>query len=319
MKSLISIHKITKYRKKNKFLILNYLNKDILLNKVSFHIYENEILGLIGESGSGKSILAKILVNLVEPDFGKIYYKNEDISKENAREFKKKLQIVFQNPKLVLNLKMTVFQTISEPILSHKLYKQKSEVVAKVNELMKEVHLNEKYVNYLVEDLKLIDLKKLMFARSLSVDPEFIIIDELLSQQDSIYLNFTINLIKEIKNKRNISILLISSNLKLISSLVDRVSIFYKGNLIEIIPKENFNEKGLHPYTELLFNKNDKDIDSIEDYLQLLKVKRPPIENMCIYVDRCNYAQEICYKKKPKLKEFENEHFISCLLYDEKN
>jgi len=318
MKPLISIHKITKTSKKSKILFLDYLKKEFLLNKISFHIYENEMIGLVGESGSGKSIIGKILVNLINADSGKVYYKNKEFLEYNQRELKKKLQIVFQNPKDVLNLKMTVYQIISEPIISHKQYEQKSEITNKVKNLMNEVSLNYKFLNNLAEDLSLIDLKKLMFARALSLDPEFIVIDELLSQQDSIYLNFTINLIKEIKKKRKVSILLISSNLKLILNLVDRVAVFYKGNLIEIIPKERFSEMGLHPYTELLFNKNDSDINNIDDYLQLLKIKRKQVENRCIFIDRCNFVQDICYKKKPKLKEIEEEHFLSCLLYEEK-
>ncbi len=318
MKPLISIYKLTKYVKKDKVLFLNYFNKTKLLNNVSFNIYEKEMIGLVGESGSGKSILGNILVNLSSADSGKIYYKNKEFLEYNQRELKKKLQIVFQDPKTVLNLKMTVYQIISEPIVSHKLYKQKAEILDNVKKLMKEVSLKEKYLYKLAEDLNLINLKKLMFARALSLNPEFIVIDELLSQQDSIQLNFTIQLIRKVKKKRNISILLISSNLKLILKLVDRLAVFYKGNLIEIIPKSRFSEMGLHPYTELLFNKTDKDIDDIENYLQLFKVKRKPVENRCVFLDRCTFVQDICYQKKPKFKELEEEHFVSCLLYEDK-
>lgn len=318
MKPLISIYKLTKYVKKDKALFLNYFNKIKLLNNVSFNIYEKEMIGLVGESGSGKSILGNILVNLNRADSGKVYYRNKEFLEYNQRELKKKLQIVFQDPKTVLNLKMTVYQIISEPIVSHKLYNQKSEILDKVKELMKEVSLKEKYLYRLAEDLNLINLKKLMFARALSLNPEFIVIDDLLSQQDSIQLNFTIQLIKEVKKKRDISILLISSNLKLILKLVDRLAVFYKGNLIEIIPKSRFSEMGLHPYTELLFNKTDKDINDIEDYLQLFKIKRKAVENRCIFLDRCNFVQDICYQKKTKLREIEEEHFISCLLYEDK-
>jgi len=315
---LISIHKINKYTKKNKILLLNYLDRDKLLNNISFNINENEVLGLVGESGSGKSILGKILTKVIPPDSGKIYYKDKDITSNIPRAFKRKFQIVFQDPKSILNLKMTVYQIIAEPIISHNLCKDKSIILEKVKELMTEVYLDHKNINTLAGNLKLIDLKKLVFARALSLNPEFIVVDELLSQQDSIYLNFTINLIKNIKARRNISILLISSNLKLILGIVDRVAIFYKGNLIEIIPKDRFPDKGLHPYTELLFNKNNEEVDDINDYLQLLKVKRKPIENTCIFLDRCNYVQDSCYKKRVKLKEVDYEHFVSCVLYEDK-
>ncbi len=318
MKPLISVYKLTKYVKKEKLFFWDYFNKSILLNKISFNIYENEMLGLVGESGSGKSVLGKILINLIDTQEGKIYYKNKELNKYNQRELKKKLQIVFQNPKTVLNLNMTVYQIISEPMISHKLYRQKSEIQKHVEKLMDEVLLNKKYLHKLAEELSLIDLKKLMFARALSLNPEFIVIDELLSQQDFIHLNFTINLIKKIKKERDISILLISSNLKLILKLVDRIAIIHKGKLIEIIPKNRFSEMGLHPYSELLFNKMDKDIDDIDDYLQLFKVKRRAVENRCIFLDRCNFVQDICYKKKPELKEIEKEHFVSCLLYEDK-
>jgi len=230
----ISIHKLTKYTQKNKILISNYLNQKKLLDNISFNISENEVLGLVGESGSGKSVLGKILTKLTTVDSGKIYYKNKDITGDVPRAFKKRLQIVFQDPKNVLNLKMTVRQIISEPIISHKLLKDKLEIEKEVRQLMSEVSLDRKYIDTSAENLKLIDLKKIMFARALSLNPEFIVVDELLSQQDSIYLNFTINLIKKIKTKRKISILLISSNLKLILGLVDRLAIFYKGNLIEL-------------------------------------------------------------------------------------
>jgi peptide/nickel transport system ATP-binding protein len=318
MKSLISIYKLTKYAKSNKLLFVDYFNKKKLLSKVSFNIYENEILGVVGESGSGKSILGKLLVNLLNIDSGKIYFRNKEITEYNKRELSKELQIAFQNPKSVLNLKMTVFQIISEPILSHKLYKSKTDIPDMVESLIKEVSLNKKKIHTLAEDLNLMDLKKLMFARALSLNPEFIVVDELLSRQDSIELNSTIDLIKKIKKNRNISILLISGNIKLILGLVNRVAIFYKGNLLEFIPKERFSEMGLHPYSELLFNKVDNDVDNIEEYVQLFKVKRKFIEGRCIFLDRCNFVQDICYKKMPEFKEIEQEHFVSCWLYNDK-
>ena len=320
MSLLITTYNVLKYEQSNFLPVFGRLKKNIILNKISIKIYENEIISLIGESGYGKTLFAKVLTGLVDLDGGKIFYKDKEIKNFSQKDLRKKLQMVFQNPQETLNLKMTAYQLIEEPLIFYKVSDKNLSYDKKIRELAKELFFPLNNLHTQAEDLSLLDFKKIMLARVLAIEPEFIVIDDIISDLDEIGRNIIKNLILKIRNERKISIMLISNNLDILIEISDRFVIMYQGNLIEVIPKnrseyikkKDTDKLKIHPYTALLFE-NIENYKNIEDYLKKIQTKRKGVAGRCVYLNRCNYVSDICYKQKCVLKEIDDGHFVSCL------
>jgi len=310
--SLIEIKSLYKrYRNKNDSKKSNSLTA---LNNVSLNIFDNEILGLIGESGSGKTTLAKSLVNLIKPDSGNIYYNDADLVKLSSSEFRPythKLQMVFQNPVLALNPSHTIGFTLAEP-LKVILKISKTKIQEKVYELLSSVGLDPEIITRFPHQLSGGQKQRVAFARAISINPSILIADEPTSSLDTDLKNQVLQLIVNIKKELGLTVLLISHDIASVESIADRIAVMYKGSLVETGPVNDVINTSLHPYTKELI------AASYLKYNEMSNINTIKKENEyfagCPYYQRCPIKQSHCKDKIPVLKLFSNNHSVACHL-----
>lgn len=227
-----------------------------VLRDISFYINENEIFGLVGESGSGKTTLSNIILKLLEPTEGEILFEGKNItnlSKDELFQYRRDVQVVFQNPSSALNPKKTIGFSVEEILNIHNLY-DKTERRAKVVEILKDVELDESVLNSYPRSLSGGQKQRIAIAAALVGSPKFLIIDEGVSALDVSIQAQVLNLISDLKDKYKFSSLFISHDLNVISYICDRIGVLNQGNLVDIFPTHQLEDKDRHPYTKKLFN-----------------------------------------------------------------
>lgn len=317
---LVKIDNIKKYFPVNSSFLSrsNYPIKAI--DGVDLNIYEGETLGLVGESGCGKSTLGRIISQLLPPTEGNITYKNTNLSessKTKVREIRKNIQVVFQDPYNSLNPRHTVEKIVSEPFRIHRLYSTK-ERRKNVQNLLERVGLDSQHMKRYPHEFSGGQRQRISIARTLALNPDFIIADEPVSALDVSIQSQIINLFQDLQKELNITYLFISHDLSVVKHVSDRVAVMYLGKIVELAEKKDLYKQPLHPYTEALLSALPiPDPDATKERI-LLKGSKPNPANPpkgCPFHPRCRYRMDICDKEIPKLKEKDG-RLVSCHLYN---
>ena len=289
---------------------------------VSFYINKGETLGLVGESGCGKTTVGRTLMNIYKPTAGEIYYNGKQIvTKHDIMEFRKKAAMVFQDPYSSLNPRMTVSDIIAEPLDIHKMYSSSEERREKVLALMDHVGLNSEHASRYAHEFSGGQRQRIGIARALAINPDFIVCDEPVSALDVSIQAQIINLLRDLQKKLNLTYLFISHDLSVVKFISDRIGVMYLGSMVEFGNKKDIFENPLHPYTKALFSAIPNPNPDVKMNRIVLKGDIPSPANPpkgCRFHTRCPYATERCKTEVPVYREYKPEHFAAChLLEDE--
>lgn len=291
------------------------------VDNVNFHIYKGETFGLVGESGCGKSTTGRTLIRLYDVTEGEILFDGTDISRMKEKEllpYRKKMQMIFQDPYSSLDARMTVSDIIGEPLDIHRLASGKDRK-DRIAELLENVGLKEEHANRYPHEFSGGQRQRVGIARALAVNPEFIICDEPISALDVSIQAQVVNMLEDIQSQYGITYLFIAHDLSMVRHISDRIGVMYLGNLVEIAESDELYENPLHPYTQALLSAipnpyKDKDKKRIMLEGEVPSPIDPP--KGCRFASRCKYAKDICRETEPVIKDMGNEHFCACHLYD---
>jgi len=292
------------------------------VDDVSFTVNKGEVLGIVGESGCGKTTLGRTVARLYEPTSGKILFNGKDITTKPDAEllwFRKKLQMIFQDPYASLDPRMTVGEIIAEPMDIHNLASG-SERHEKINYLLSIVGLNPEHANRFPHEFSGGQRQRIGIARALAVDPEFIIADEPISSLDVSIQAQIVNLLTRLQEERGLSFMFIAHDLSMVRHFSHRVAVMYLGKVVEIAPSGQIHASPLHPYTKALMSANpipDPVVEGSRTRISLPGEVPSPINPPpgCRFAGRCPHAHGRCTEEDPVLKEVEKGHRVSCFLY----
>ena len=315
---------LKKYYSVSSGLLVDRSREKFLLKAVdgvSFEIREGETFGLVGESGCGKSTIAKSIVKLERPTYGEIRYRGGNINLMNGEEdkwYKKEVQMVFQDPNSSLDPRMTVGDSVEEAFIVHKMYEgDKEERRERVKELFASTGLKPDYLKRHPHELSGGEKQRVGIARALAVDPKLIIADEPVSALDISVRAQILNLFLKLKEERGLSYLFIAHDLSVIRHISERVAIMFRGRIVEMADTEDVFEEPLHPYTKILlqaipgrwYKRGDRGY-KINTHFKFLSWEEA---KGCAFYSFCKNATEKCNCRKPKITEVKKRHFVSCL------
>ena len=295
------------------------------VDDVSFAIRKGETLGLVGESGCGKTTVGRTLLNLYKPTGGEIWYNGKKIeTKQDIMEFRKKATMVFQDPYSSLNPRMTVADIIGEPLDVHKLYKTKEERQARILELMNHVGLNSEHAARYAHEFSGGQRQRIGIARALAVNPDFIVCDEPVSALDVSIQAQVINMFDELQEKLGLTYLFIAHDLLVVRHISDRIAVMYLGKMVELADAKEIYDRPLHPYSKSLLSAvpvPDPKIARANQRIMLEGDIPSPLNapSGCPFRTRCPYATEQCAAEMPEFKEVEPGHFVACHRVNEVN
>ena len=286
-------------------------------NDINLTMYKGKTLGIVGESGCGKSTFVRMVTSLENPTSGEILYHGKNItglSKKETWENRQNLQMVFQDPMASFNPKMKIGDILTEPLMNYKKIKR-NERDAKARELLRMVELPEEFVDRYPHNMSGGQRQRISIARALSLEPEILVCDEATSALDVSVQESVIELLVRLQKEKNICMIFICHDLALIRSFAHQIAVMYLGNIVEVIPGEDVAEKSLHPYTQALLGAQfsihmdqNKKIESIES-----EAPSPlDVPHGCPFQNRCEHCMEKCKTIRPVLTEVESGHEVAC-------
>lgn len=315
-KVLLEVKNLKKYFKLSRNSVLK------AVDDVSFSVREGETLGLVGESGCGKTTCGRTAIGIYDKTGGEVLYKGKDVHKlkgKEKKEFTKEVQVIFQDPYASLDPRMTVGDIIAEGIDIHGLAKDKEDRQRKINELLELVGLNAEHANRFIHEFSGGQRQRIGIARALSVQPKFILCDEPISALDVSIQAQISNLLISFQKKFGLTYLFIAHDLAMVKHISDRVAVMYLGSIVELAESENLYNNPMHPYTKALMSAIPIADPKIEDSRKRIilegdvpsPVNTPP---GCKFQGRCSKAMDICKRECPKLVEVEKGHYVACHL-----
>jgi len=287
------------------------------VDDVSFAIKKGETLGLVGESGCGKTTVGRTLLHLYEPTSGHVYFDGEEVTKKNITEMRKHMQMVFQDPYSSLNPRMTVEDIIGEPLDVHHLYSNRKERREKILGLMETVGLNAEHATRYAHEFSGGQRQRIGIARALAVNPQFIVCDEPVSALDVSIQAQVVNMFEELQEKLGVAYLFIAHDLLVVRHISDRIAVMYLGKMVEIGDADEVCDNPLHPYSQSLLSAvpiPDPKITRARQRI-VLEGDVPSPLNMptgCPFRTRCKYATDVCAQSMPELTDRGNGHFVAC-------
>ena len=288
------------------------------LNNINLEIKKGEILGLVGESGCGKSTLGKAVLKLIEP-VGEVNFEGQNVlelKNKELKDFKKKSQMIFQNPYSSLDPRMTVYKILREPLVVHGI-RDKNEIDTRIHEIINLTGLNEEDLKRYPHEFSGGQRQRIAIARALILKPDFLVADEPVSALDVSIQAQIITLLKHLKEKLNLTILFISHDLGVVKYLCDRIAVMYLGDIAELSDTDSLFLNPKHPYTKALISAvpsiHKKESEEIKLEGELPSPKNPP--SGCRFHTRCPYAQEVCKQKEPEIVKISDSHYVRCILY----
>ena len=295
------------------------------VDDVNFSIRAGETLGVVGESGCGKSTMGRAILRLHEPTAGKVYFEGNDIlgyNKKQLKELRKDMQIIFQDPFASLNPRMTVSEAIIEPLLVQGIYKssERAAIISRVDEIMNLVGLAKRLVNTYPHELDGGRRQRIGIARALAVNPKFIVCDEPVSALDVSIQAQILNLMQDLQEELNLTYMFITHDLSVVRHFSNNIVVMYLGQMVECAPAKTLFKNPLHPYTKALLSAIPvPDPDFKMERIPLKGELTSPInpDPGCRFAKRCPYATEACTSRELTLMELEPGHFVSCRMLQE--
>lgn len=290
------------------------------VDDVSFYIQKREILGLVGESGCGKTTCGKVILRLIDPTEGSIHFEGNDITQlkqKEMRKFRREMMIIYQDPFGSLDPRMTIGSTIAEPMEVHNIV-SKEEKENKIIELMEKVGLTQDQINRYPHEFSGGQRQRIGIARALATNPKFIVADEPVSALDVSIQAQIINLLKDLQKEFGLTLLFIAHDLSVIKHISDRVGVMYLGKTVELAPKKELFDNPKHPYTEALLSSIPVPDPKFGKKSKILMGDVPsPINppSGCRFHPRCSKCMPKCSKVEPKLREISKNYFVACHLY----
>lgn len=288
------------------------------VDDVSFDVYRNETLSIVGESGCGKSTTGRCLIGLNKPTSGEVIYNGKNIvgiSDKEQRVLCKDLQMIFQDPYSSLNPRMTIGSILEEPLIIHKICKTKEERMQRVLDMLEKVGMRRDHYYRYPHEFSGGQRQRIGIARALILEPKLVVCDEPVSALDVSIQSQVLNLLAEVKKEMNITYVFISHNMSVVRYISDRVGVMYLGHLVELAGTEELYNNPLHPYTQALLSTVPEPDPHVKREQIMLKGDIPSPLNPpsgCIFHNRCQYNEPICQDQMPPLVEIKPGHFVAC-------
>ena len=298
------------------------------VESVSFEIYRGETLGLVGESGCGKTTLGRTIIRLYEPSSGRIEYDGQPIYDSEKKlavdmlPYRRKMQIIFQDPSASLDPRMTVGEIVGEALDNHKLCASKQERRERIKALLDEVGLNTEHANRFPHEFSGGQQQRVGIARALAVEPEFIVCDEPISALDVSIQSQVVNTLEDLQREKRLTYLFIAHDISVVRHISNRIGVMYLGQLVELAESYELCRHPIHPYTKTLLSAvplPDPEKSRARQRILLEGDIPSPLDppSGCRFHTRCPYATERCRGEQPALKEYSPGHFAACHLLEQ--
>jgi oligopeptide transport system ATP-binding protein len=320
---LVRVENLTKYFPITQGIVVQrQIGAVRAVDNVSFDIREGETLGLVGESGCGKSTTGRTILQLYRPTSGKVYYQDQDLTTlkgDDLRRMRRFMQIIFQDPYASLNPRLTVGDIIGEPLEVHRVEKSKKKRQERVQELLRLVGLNPYFINRYPHEFSGGQRQRIGVARALALQPKFIICDEPISALDVSIQAQVVNLLEKLQDEFGLTYLFIAHDLSMVRYISDRTAVMYLGKIVELAEREELYSHPLHPYTQALLSAVPVPDPVVERTRQRMILTgdvpspaNPPLG--CNFHPRCPLAQQVCREEEPEWREVSPSHWVACHL-----
>ncbi|NMB11065.1 MAG: ABC transporter ATP-binding protein [Firmicutes bacterium] len=320
-KPLLEVRNLKQYFPIQRGMLRKVVGYVRAVDDVSLDIYENETVGLVGESGCGKTTLGRALIRLYEPTGGDVYFNDGEeridvlnLDPKEIRKLRSNMQMIFQDPFSSLNERMTVLGNIGEPLLVNDIAKGR-ELEDRVAEVVELVGLSKEHLRRYPHSFSGGQRQRIGIARALAIRPKFIVADEPVSALDVSIQAQILNLLKDLQEQLGLTYLFISHDISVVRYLSDRIAVMYVGRMVELAGRDELLNHPMHPYTEALLSAVPRtDLDHVYDRI-LMPDNMPDPSNLppgCNFHPRCIYATELCKTEKPEFVELRENHFVSC-------